>query len=76
MPRDAKREAEELRRLRLGFGLTQVQLAHLIDVGPATYQRYERGVNLAPFAVIELMRCWAREEAQGKRSMKLTKKKT
>jgi DNA-binding XRE family transcriptional regulator len=74
--REAKAEGRELRRLRKDFRrgagqeITQVKMAQLLDVSPATYSRWERGLILCPFAVIELMRAWAREEIAAKRPAK------
>jgi len=77
-PRDPAQEGDELRSLREGFRgepkITQVEMAQLLDVSPATYSRWERGLILCPWAVLELMRAWAREQAQDKRPSKRTKK--
>ena len=35
----------DVRELRLGLGLTQLQLAIALDATPATVSRWERGVN-------------------------------
>jgi DNA-binding transcriptional regulator YiaG len=68
--RDAKAEAVELRDLRKGFKLTQLQMAQLLDVSPATYSRWERGVIECPLTAIELMRAWAREARSSKKAKK------
>ncbi len=60
--RDAKAEAQELRELRTSFGVTQVQMAQLLDVSAASYYRWEAGKSPCPLMALELMRCWAREE--------------
>jgi DNA-binding transcriptional regulator YiaG len=69
--RDVKAEARELRELREGFGLTQSQMAQLLDISHNTYYRWESGKATFPLMALELMRCWAREE----RSTKATKRK-
>jgi DNA-binding transcriptional regulator YiaG len=73
--RDAKAEAAELRKLRKGFALTQVQMAQLLDVSAPTYSRWERGAIACPLTALELMRAWARERAQEAQSSKKTKRK-
>jgi DNA-binding transcriptional regulator YiaG len=59
--RDPRAEAAELRAMRKGFGLTQVQMAQVLDISHAKYHRWESGKKLCDFSAIELMRCWARE---------------
>jgi DNA-binding transcriptional regulator YiaG len=73
--RDKDAEAQELRKLRESFGLTQEQLAQRLGVTMGTYWRWESGRVICPLTAIELMRCWAREEAQAKRSVKRTGRK-
>ena len=73
--RDPKVDAKELRALRDSFGLTQAAMAQLLDVASSTYYKWEAGKVAAPLMALELMRCWAREEAQGKRSTKPSKRK-
>lgn len=41
-------EKEELKRIRLDLGLTQVDLAQLLDVSRITYVRWENGENRIP----------------------------
>ncbi len=44
-------ESDELREKRLGLGLTQAQLAEILDVKPNTVARWERGVLAVPRTV-------------------------
>jgi len=59
--RDPQAEAKEMRKLREGFGMTQVQMSQILDVSAATYYRWESGRVLCPLMAIMLMRCWERE---------------
>lgn len=79
MPRDRSRDHLELRKLRESFRrpdgkpLNQKQMAQLLETSFESYSRWERAVTPVPFSVLELMRCWAREEAKtrkGKRAKK------
>lgn len=72
--RDLKAEARELRAIRDGFSLTQNQMAQLLDVSHATYYRWESGKVDFPLMALELMRAWAREQAQKTRPAKKSKK--
>jgi DNA-binding transcriptional regulator YiaG len=65
--RDIKAEIAEIRRIRTVLGLTQGQMAQLLDVSHATYYRWEGGKTPPPFMAVELMRAWAREEAAKKK---------
>jgi DNA-binding XRE family transcriptional regulator len=58
--RDHNAEAVELRRMRAVLGLTQVEMARLVDVSPQTYHRWEKG-DPCQYAALELIRCWVRE---------------
>lgn len=66
--RNLSADVKDLRALREGFGLTQQQMAQLLDVSPGTYYRWETAKAPVPLMAIELMRAWAREEAAEKRS--------
>jgi DNA-binding XRE family transcriptional regulator len=60
--RDVTAEAKEILQIREQLGLTQQQMATILDVSTATYYRWESGRGLAWFCAIELMRVWARED--------------
>lgn len=44
-------ESEELREKRIALGLTQAQLAEILEVKPNTVARWERGVLSVPRTV-------------------------
>jgi transcriptional regulator with XRE-family HTH domain len=44
-------ESDELREKRIALGLTQAQLAEILDVKPNTVARWERGLLLVPRTV-------------------------
>jgi hypothetical protein len=50
-------------------------MAHLLDVSPATYYRWETGKFVIPLMALELMRAWAREEGQEKRRARPAKRR-
>ena len=74
-PRDQAAEAQELLKLRDALGYTQERLAQKLGVTHGTYWRWEKGGALCPLMALELLRAWAREQAQDKRSPKPTKRK-
>jgi transcriptional regulator with XRE-family HTH domain len=44
-------EGEKLKEKRIALGLTQAQLAEILDVKPNTVARWERGLLLVPRTV-------------------------
>jgi transcriptional regulator with XRE-family HTH domain len=44
-------EGEELKEKRIALGLTQAQLAEILDVKPNTVARWERGLLAVPRTV-------------------------
>lgn len=72
MPRDSSQDHLELRRLRESFKRpdgkppSQKQMALMLETSAESYSRWERGITRVPYAVLELMRCWAREDAASK----------
>jgi DNA-binding transcriptional regulator YiaG len=62
--RDVEREAQELRELRAALGLKQIDVARMADVLPGTISEWERGVRECQYAVLQLLRCMARERSQ------------
>lgn len=44
-------EGDELKEKRIALGLTQVQLAEILDVKPNTVARWERGLLAVPRTV-------------------------
>ena len=44
-------EGDELKEKRLALGLTQAQLAEILDVKPNTVARWERGLLVVPRTV-------------------------
>lgn len=53
-------EGKELRGKRIGLGLTQAQLAEILDVKPNTVARWERGLLSVPRTVELAMETVAR----------------
>lgn len=54
--------AEEIKRLRQALGMTQVQLAALLEVHKATIKRWEGGKIRAPRHVVKYLESLAKGE--------------
>ncbi len=55
----------ELKRMREGLGLTQAQLAEILDVKPNTVARWENGVLDVPKTVALAMETIERDHKKG-----------
>lgn len=55
----------ELRESLSGLGLTQAELAQLLDTNPRTLRRWESGVTPIPSAVAQTLQAWGRLQKAG-----------
>lgn len=56
LPMEIEMSAQEIRRLRQALGMTQVQLAALLDVHKATIKRWETGKTRVPGHVVTYLK--------------------